>query len=189
MINGAFHRGNRGPAFSGALRPVPGWASHRMPIPGLYQTGGSTHPGGSITGAPGRNAAMVLLADLGHDPAQVMAAPARAGAAAAQARASSPAAARSAASAACSAAVSETSGVRTGPPDMPASPAQALIGATLSIRRALPRSQRAATARTGSRVAATSAALAGSPASASAVYSRIGCQEGVWYRYGAAEDM
>ena len=89
MINGAFHGGNRGPAFSGALRPVPGWAGHRMPIPGLYQTGGSTHPGGSITGAPGRNAAMVLLADLGHDPAQVMAAPARAGAAAAQARASS----------------------------------------------------------------------------------------------------
>jgi phytoene dehydrogenase-like protein len=81
MINGAFHGGNRGPAFSGALRPVPGWASHRMPIPGLYQTGGSTHPGGSITGAPGRNAAMVLLADLGHDPAQVMAAPAGAGAA------------------------------------------------------------------------------------------------------------
>ncbi|MBO0816661.1 MAG: NAD(P)/FAD-dependent oxidoreductase [Actinobacteria bacterium] len=82
MINGAFHGGNRGPAFSGALRPVPGWASHRMPIPGLYQTGGSTHPGGSITGAPGRNAAMVLLADLGHDPAEVLAAPARAGAAA-----------------------------------------------------------------------------------------------------------
>ena len=81
MINGAFHGGNRGPAFSGALRPVPGWASHRMPIPGLYQTGGSTHPGGSITGAPGRNAAMVLLADLGHDPAQVMAAPAGASAA------------------------------------------------------------------------------------------------------------
>jgi phytoene dehydrogenase-like protein len=78
MINGAFHGGNRGPAFSGALRPVPGWASHRMPIPGLYQTGGTTHPGGSITGAPGRNAAAVLLADLGHDPAAVMSAPARA---------------------------------------------------------------------------------------------------------------
>jgi phytoene dehydrogenase-like protein len=75
MINGAFHGGNRGPAFSGALRPVPGWASHRMPIPGLYQTGGSTHPGGSITGAPGRNAATVLLADLGHDPAEVMSGP------------------------------------------------------------------------------------------------------------------
>jgi hypothetical protein len=43
-----------------------------MPIPGLYQTGGSTHPGGSITGAPGRNAAIVMLTDLGHDPAAVM---------------------------------------------------------------------------------------------------------------------
>ena len=75
MIHGAFHGGNRGPAFSGALRPVPGWASHRMPIPGLYQTGGTTHPGGSITGAPGRNAAIVLLRDLGHDPAAIMSAP------------------------------------------------------------------------------------------------------------------
>ena len=74
MIHGAFHGGNRGPAFSGLLRPVPGWAAHRMPIPGLYQTGGSTHPGGSITGAPGRNAAIVLLHDLGHDPAEVMSA-------------------------------------------------------------------------------------------------------------------
>ncbi len=73
MVHGAFHGGNRGPAFSGPLRPAPGWASHRMPIPGLYQTGGSTHPGGSITGAPGRNAAIVLLHDLGHDPAKVMA--------------------------------------------------------------------------------------------------------------------
>jgi phytoene dehydrogenase-like protein len=78
MIHGAFHGGNRGPAFSGPLRPAPGWGSHRMPIPGLYQTGGSTHPGGSITGAPGRNAAIVLLTDLGHDPAAVMSAPASA---------------------------------------------------------------------------------------------------------------
>src|SRR5262249_38943600 len=87
MINGAFHGGNRGPAFSGALRPVPGWAGHRMPIPGLYQTGGSTHPGGSITGAPGRNAAMVLLADLGHHPAPLIPAPAPAAGMAAPARA------------------------------------------------------------------------------------------------------
>ena len=72
MIHGAFHGGNRGPAFSGPLRPAPGWAAHRMPIPGLYQTGGTTHPGGSITGAPGRNAAIVMLSDLGHDPAELM---------------------------------------------------------------------------------------------------------------------
>jgi phytoene dehydrogenase-like protein len=65
MIGGTFHGGDRTLPQSGALRPVPGWAQHRMPIPGLYQTGGTTHPGGSITGAPGRNAAIVLLQDLG----------------------------------------------------------------------------------------------------------------------------
>jgi phytoene dehydrogenase-like protein len=75
MVHGAFHGGDRGVAQSGALRPAPGWASHRMPIGGLYQTGATTHPGGSITGAPGRNAAMVLLHDLGHDPADIMRAP------------------------------------------------------------------------------------------------------------------
>ena len=65
MIRGTFHGGDRTLPQSGALRPVPGWAQHRMPIPGLYQTGGTTHPGGSITGGPGRNAAIVLLGDLG----------------------------------------------------------------------------------------------------------------------------
>ena len=72
MVHGAPHGGDRGITFSGSHRPVPGWAQHRMPIPGLYQTGGTTHPGGSITGAPGRNAAIVLLEDLGRDPAEFM---------------------------------------------------------------------------------------------------------------------
>ena len=72
MIRGTFHGGNRTYPQSGALRPAPGWASHRMPIEGLYQTGGTTHPGGSITGAPGRNAAMVLLQDLGLDLGEVV---------------------------------------------------------------------------------------------------------------------
>jgi phytoene dehydrogenase-like protein len=65
MIGGTFHGGDRVIPFSGAQRPAPGWAQHRMPIPGLYQTGGTTHPGGSITGGPGRNAAIVVLQDLG----------------------------------------------------------------------------------------------------------------------------
>ena len=73
MIGGTFHGGDRTLPQSGALRPVPGYASHRMPIPGLYQTGGTTHPGGSITGAPGRNAAIVLLADLGTTLEEVVA--------------------------------------------------------------------------------------------------------------------
>jgi phytoene dehydrogenase-like protein len=73
MIRGTFHGGDRTIAQSGGLRPAPGWGQYRMPIPGLYQTGGTTHPGGSITGAPGRNAAAVLLQDLGLDLGEVVA--------------------------------------------------------------------------------------------------------------------
>jgi phytoene dehydrogenase-like protein len=72
MIHGAFHGGDRGLAQIGELRPAPGWAQHRTPIDGLYQTGGTTHPGGSITGAPGRNAATVILADLGTSIGEVV---------------------------------------------------------------------------------------------------------------------
>lgn len=67
MIDGCWHGGDRSAAFSGPLRPAAGWASHKTPIPALYQTGGTTHPGGSITGVPGRNAAMVIMKDLGLD--------------------------------------------------------------------------------------------------------------------------
>src|SRR5918994_1481767 len=78
MIRGAFHGGDRSYAFSGKNRPVPGWADHRMPIAGLYQTGGTTSVGGSVTGVPGRSAAMVMLSDLGHDPEEVIAGAGRA---------------------------------------------------------------------------------------------------------------
>jgi phytoene dehydrogenase-like protein len=71
--HGSCHGGDMGPAQSGALRPAPGWAGHRTPIPGLYQTGATTHPGGSVSAAPGRNAAMVMLADLGFRPEEVLA--------------------------------------------------------------------------------------------------------------------
>jgi phytoene dehydrogenase-like protein len=63
--HGSCHGGDASPAQTGAMRPVPNWASHRMPIPGLYQTGGTTHPGGSVSGGPGRNAAWVVLDDMG----------------------------------------------------------------------------------------------------------------------------
>ena len=62
---GSCHGGDLSPAQSGAMRPVPGWAAHRLPIAGLYQTGATTHPGGSVSGGPGRNAARVMLEDLG----------------------------------------------------------------------------------------------------------------------------
>ena len=46
------------------LRPAPGWAQYRTPIDRLYMCGSATHPGGGIMGAPGRNAALRILADV-----------------------------------------------------------------------------------------------------------------------------
>jgi phytoene dehydrogenase-like protein len=46
------------------FRPVPALARYRTPIEGLYLTGASTHPGGGVSGASGRNAASAVLADL-----------------------------------------------------------------------------------------------------------------------------
>lgn len=63
--HGTCHGGAQVPSQAAGLRPVPGWAQHRMPIPGLYQTGATTHPGGSVSAGPGRNAAQVMLQDFG----------------------------------------------------------------------------------------------------------------------------
>jgi len=43
------------------MRPLPGWARYRTPIDGLYLCGAGTHPGGGVTGAPGYNAARIVL--------------------------------------------------------------------------------------------------------------------------------
>ena len=45
------------------MRPVPGWAQYRTPVDGLYLCGAGAHPGGGVTGAPGRNAAHQALRD------------------------------------------------------------------------------------------------------------------------------
>lgn len=45
------------------MRPVPGWSQYRTPIQGLYLCGAGAHPGGGVTGAPGRNAAYQALRD------------------------------------------------------------------------------------------------------------------------------
>ena len=45
------------------MRPVPGWSQYRTPIEGLYLCGAGAHPGGGVTGAPGRNAAFQALRD------------------------------------------------------------------------------------------------------------------------------
>jgi phytoene dehydrogenase-like protein len=62
---GSCHGGANSPEQSGYFRPVEGWSSYRTPVEGLYQNGACTHPGGSVSGLPGRNCARVLLQDLG----------------------------------------------------------------------------------------------------------------------------
>ncbi|MEO8936060.1 MAG: NAD(P)/FAD-dependent oxidoreductase [Burkholderiaceae bacterium] len=60
-----------GDIFHGALsldqlfsaRPVLGHADYRSPIDGLYLCGSGNHPGGGVTGLPGRNAAREILRD------------------------------------------------------------------------------------------------------------------------------
>ena len=46
-------------------RPAPGFSSYRSPVRGLYMCGSGTHPGGGVQGAPGLNAARVILSDMG----------------------------------------------------------------------------------------------------------------------------
>lgn len=43
------------------FRPLPELANYTTPIDGLFLTGAGTHPGGSISGMPGRNCARVFL--------------------------------------------------------------------------------------------------------------------------------
>jgi phytoene dehydrogenase-like protein len=44
------------------FRPLPELSAYTTPLPGLYLTGSSTHPGGGVFGASGRNTARVILA-------------------------------------------------------------------------------------------------------------------------------
>jgi len=60
-----------GDIFHGALtldqlwtaRPVLGHADYRAPVKRLYMCGAGTHPGGGVTGLPGRNAAREIIRD------------------------------------------------------------------------------------------------------------------------------
>ena len=44
-------------------RPAAGWNQYRTPISGYYQCGSGTHPGGCVTGGPGKLAAKQILSD------------------------------------------------------------------------------------------------------------------------------
>jgi phytoene dehydrogenase-like protein len=49
-----------------AWRPLHGFGRYRMPLRGLYLAGSGAHPGGGVTGLPGRNAAQAVLEDRGR---------------------------------------------------------------------------------------------------------------------------
>ncbi|HQW59798.1 MAG TPA: FAD-dependent oxidoreductase, partial [Thermomonas sp.] len=65
-----------GDIFHGALgldqmfsaRPLLGQGNYRGAFRQLYLCGSGTHPGGGVTGLPGRNAAREILKDLGKGP-------------------------------------------------------------------------------------------------------------------------
>ncbi len=65
-----------GDIFHGALgldqmfsaRPLLGQGNYRGAVPGLYLCGSGSHPGGGVTGLPGRNAAREILRDLRRGP-------------------------------------------------------------------------------------------------------------------------
>jgi phytoene dehydrogenase-like protein len=45
------------------MRPLPGTAQYRAPLPGLFMCGAGCHPGGGVTGLAGRSAARELLSE------------------------------------------------------------------------------------------------------------------------------
>lgn len=47
-----------------SMRPHPSCANYRTPVKNLYLCGAGSHPGGGVSGLPGRNAAKAVLRDL-----------------------------------------------------------------------------------------------------------------------------
>jgi phytoene dehydrogenase-like protein len=61
LTGGNIFQGAMTPGQLFSLRPLPGWASYRTPVGGLYLCGAAAHPGGGVMGAPGYNAAREIL--------------------------------------------------------------------------------------------------------------------------------
>ena len=57
------------------MRPIPQLANYKIPsVPNVYLCGSGSHPGPGVSMVPGRNAAQVILKDLGFDFRKVVAA-------------------------------------------------------------------------------------------------------------------
>ncbi len=64
LPEGSIHHGQMGLDQLLMMRPIAGYGRYRSPVEGLYFCGAGAHPGGGVTGAPGRNAAKVIAKDL-----------------------------------------------------------------------------------------------------------------------------
>jgi phytoene dehydrogenase-like protein len=63
LIGGNIMQGELSPDQMFSFRPIPNYGDYRTPVAGMYLCGSGTHPGGGVMGAPGRNAASVVLRD------------------------------------------------------------------------------------------------------------------------------
>ena len=68
LVGGDIFHGSLGLDQLFSARPLLGQGNYRGALPGLYLCGSGTHPGGGVTGLPGRNAAREILRDLGKRP-------------------------------------------------------------------------------------------------------------------------
>lgn len=66
MLGGDIFHGQLSLGQLWSARPMLGYADYRSPVKGLYLCGSGAHPGGGVTGAPGRNCARELLRDMGR---------------------------------------------------------------------------------------------------------------------------
>lgn len=64
LVDGDIFHGQMGLDQLFSARPLVGHADYRMPLKGLYLCGAGAHPGGGVTGLPGRNAAREMVRDL-----------------------------------------------------------------------------------------------------------------------------
>jgi len=66
-VRGTLGQGAFLPYQSGSLRPIPELGQYKTPVPKVYLCSSGSHPGPGVSMAPGRNAAQVILHDLGLD--------------------------------------------------------------------------------------------------------------------------
>ena len=63
LVGGNIFHGELAPNQLFHMRPAPGWADFRTPIPGLYQAGSATHGGGGVSGIPALSAVRQIERD------------------------------------------------------------------------------------------------------------------------------